>query len=415
MSDEPEPQPKRVQRTVTLAKLNLGKLRLERRRDGKFIYARAFLDGVLVGKSTGEETLNAASKVAQNWYLEQLDRIRRGEHLRGKTFAECAEDFLKYADTSLKNEVSDGQREQYRIKWAKLKKHFPDSVKVNAVDAAFLVKLRDDRHDEKTPQRGTPTKPSTIKKDMVFVRLVLRHARERMKVIDSLPEFPTFRGTMAVVNAPTPFLTLAEFNKLVLAAREKMNQPTNNTRLRDQRRELYAFIMICVGAALRVHEAFSLRWMDCTETSLPNAEKQPAVLMMVKSKVSKGGQRLHAYGIYTAVKGFQSLKKWRPHAEPEDKLFQEHHSDGLTTLLKDADLYVSQHPKTQGQTRDARSFRATGMSMQIEYSANPDYTKIAAWARTSPQMLQDWYDQNHPERSVASIAAFRGDPKRKKP
>src|ERR1035437_1361413 len=160
MADSPKPQQRRFQRTETLAKLNLGRLRLERRRNGKFIYARAYLQGKLTGKSTGEETLGAASKVAQDWYLEQLDRIRNREHLHGKTFAEYAEAFLDYADTSLKNEVSDGQREQYHIKWHKLKKHFPDTVKVGAVDAAFLVKLRDDLHVEKTPQRGTPTKRS---------------------------------------------------------------------------------------------------------------------------------------------------------------------------------------------------------------------------------------------------------------
>ena len=68
---------KRQQRTQTVAKLNLGRLRLERRNAGKYIYARAYLQGKLVTKSTGEETLGAASKVAQDWYLEQLDRIRK--------------------------------------------------------------------------------------------------------------------------------------------------------------------------------------------------------------------------------------------------------------------------------------------------------------------------------------------------
>jgi hypothetical protein len=407
MADSPKLQTRRFQRTETLAKLNLGKLRLERRRNGKFIYARAYLQGKLTGKSTGEETLGAASKVAQDWYLEQLDRIRNREHLHGKTFAECAEAFLDYADTSLKNEVSDGQREQYHIKWQKLKKHFPGTVKVGAVDAEFLVKLRDDRHTEKTPQRGTPTKPSTIKKDMVFVRLVLRHAKERMKVLDSLPEFPAFRGTMAVVNSPSPFLTLKEFTNLMAAARAKMNEPNLSVRVRDQRRELYAFVMICVGAALRVDEAYSLRWTDCTETKLPNADRQEAVLLMVLSKWSKDGQRIPAYGIYTAVQGYRRLKKWRPNVSPTAELFQERHREGLKKLLKETNLYISQHPKTRGQTRNAKCFRSTGMSMQLEYSKNPDYTKIASWARTSPEMLRAWYDQNSPERSVASIATFR--------
>jgi hypothetical protein len=90
-------------------------------------------------KSTGEETLGAARKVALNWYLELLERIRRGEQLRGKTFAECAEAFLQQADSM--KEVTEGQRRNYRQKWSLLKRYFGDTLVAN-VDAAFLVPAR---------------------------------------------------------------------------------------------------------------------------------------------------------------------------------------------------------------------------------------------------------------------------------
>jgi hypothetical protein len=41
-------------------------------------------------KTTGEITLSAATKVATDWYLELRDRVRKGEHLHGRSFADMA-------------------------------------------------------------------------------------------------------------------------------------------------------------------------------------------------------------------------------------------------------------------------------------------------------------------------------------
>ena len=73
----------RRQTTDTIAKLYDGKLRLERRNGGTGIYARTYMQGKLVLKSTGETTLHAATKIATDWYLDLRDRTRRGEHLHG--------------------------------------------------------------------------------------------------------------------------------------------------------------------------------------------------------------------------------------------------------------------------------------------------------------------------------------------
>ena len=80
--------------TEVIAKLYDGKLRLERRNGASIISARTFLQGKLVQKSTGERTLHAATKIATDWYLDQRDRTRRGEHLHGRAFAASAEAFL---------------------------------------------------------------------------------------------------------------------------------------------------------------------------------------------------------------------------------------------------------------------------------------------------------------------------------
>src|SRR3970040_2102522 len=84
--------------TEVIAKLYDGKLRLERRNGASVISARTFLQGKLVRKSTGENTLHAATKIATDWYLDLRDRVRKGEELHGKSFADMAQAFIEHAD-----------------------------------------------------------------------------------------------------------------------------------------------------------------------------------------------------------------------------------------------------------------------------------------------------------------------------
>jgi hypothetical protein len=98
----------RRQTTKVVAKLYDGKLRLERRNGASIISARTFIQGKLVRKSTGENTVHAATKVATDWFLSLRDRERHGEDIHGRTFAELAELFLQHADEV--REVGEGQR-----------------------------------------------------------------------------------------------------------------------------------------------------------------------------------------------------------------------------------------------------------------------------------------------------------------
>ena len=153
-------EPAKRSTTEVIAKLYDGKLRLERRNGASVISARTFLQGKLVQKSTGERTLHAATKIATDWYLDLRDRTRRGEHLHGRAFAASAEAFLEHADQV--REVSEGQRRNYRQKWALLKPHF-EGVKVNDVDTHFLLALRETRSKAQT-RKDESVKPATLKK-----------------------------------------------------------------------------------------------------------------------------------------------------------------------------------------------------------------------------------------------------------
>lgn len=392
----------RTQTTEVVAKLYDGKLRLERRNGAAVISARTFVQGKLVRKSTGETTLKAATKIATDWYLDIRDRVRHGEDLHGRSFADMAEAFCLHADQV--REVSEGQRRNYRQKWNLLKSHF-DGVKVTDVDTKFLLTLRETRSKAKT-KNDAAVKPATLKKDMDFVRLVLRHAKHIEKCLTDLPEFPAFRGqAWEVVPSPRPFLDYNQWVKVRDLAKARMNEPDLNPRTKRQRQELYWFMLMCVGAALRVGEAYSLRWRDCELIKLGDKDHTEAVHMWVLGKHSRGGKREEAYGMFGAVNAFKNMRTSRPDAKPDDPLFLENHREGIKELLIEAKLRVDK----EGKTRDAKSLRQTGISLRLDLGPNPDYRDIAKWARTSPAMIATFYDQTHPQQSVERIVGFRKD------
>ena len=390
--------------TELLTKLYDGKLRLERRNGASTIYARTYLQGRLIHKSTGERTLHAATKIATDWYLDLRDRLRKGEDLHGRSFAEVAEAFLLHADQV--REVSEGQRRNYRQKWNLLKQQF-NGVKVTDVDANFLLTLRETRSKAKT-RDGKPVKPATLKKDIDFVRLTLRYAKQIEKCLDELPEFPSFRGeAWEVVPSPRPFLDHEQWVKVRKLGKARIDEPDQNPRSKRQRQELYWFLLISVGAALRVGEAYSLHWRDCELIKLNDPDHTEAVHMKVLGKHSRGGKREEAYGMFGAVSAFKAMKAARPDARPDDKLFTENHREGVKALLIKAKLRTD----ADGRTRDAKSLRQTGISLRLDLGPNPDYRDIAKWARTSPAMIAAFYDQTHPQHSVERIVGFRKQPK----
>jgi len=391
---------RRRQSTEILAKLYEGKLRLERRNGGSTIFARTHIQGKSVVKSTGERTLQAAGKVATDWYLDLRDRLRKGEHLHGRSFADVAEAFITHANQV--REVSVGQRRNYRQKWALLKAHF-GGIKVTDVDTRFLLALRETRSTA-AAKSGQPVKPATLKKDMDFVRLVLRYAKYIEKVLGDLPEFPSFRGeAWQVVPSPRPFLNYDQWVALRKLGKSRATEKGLNPRTQQQRQELYWFMLIAVGAALRVGEAYSLRWRDCELIKLNDNNQTEAVHMRVLGKHSRGGRREDAYGMFGAVTAFKAMKAARPEAKSDDPLFLENHREGMKELLIQAKL----RSDAEGRTRDAKSLRQTGISLRLDLAPNPDYRDIAKWARTSPAMIATFYDQTHPQLSVERIVGFR--------
>ena len=125
-----------------------GRLRIERRTRSPFLYARTFIQGRLVSKSTGERDTGRAIKVATDWYLEQLDRVRRGENIHGHRtlFSEAVRAFLRHAKSAKK--VTPDQIKNYEDKWAMFEKTYAtyfDGLTVHDIDLEWLERFRHER------------------------------------------------------------------------------------------------------------------------------------------------------------------------------------------------------------------------------------------------------------------------------
>lgn len=392
------------QRTKTVAKLFEGRLRLELRDRNPNYYARTFIQKRLIGKSTGERTFGAAKRVAGDWYRTLLAKDGVGESIYAKTFDHAAAAFLRHQDQVAA--VSEGQRRNYKQKWSLLKQELT-GVLLKDIDLHWLESLRE-RRSKAITRNETPVAPTTLKKDLLFIRQVLRHAVERERWLDHLPAFPSFTGRRwRILPNPRPFLTHGEYKRLRETAAARMRERDIPERVRAERRELYWMILFCVGGCLRVDEARSLRFSDCqlSAIALEGKKKEPVLLMKVLGKHSPNGRvREDAFGLYGAVSAFKDLRKHRPDAKPEDLLFESHHRYGFRELLKACSLRQT----TDGRTRDLKSLRPTGISLRLDLGPkNIDYRAIAKFSRTSPEMIAKFYDQTHPESLLGQVVGFR--------
>lgn len=386
-----------------------GRLRLEKLPTTRNISARLFIQGKYVRKSTGESTLARAKTVASEWFRDLVRRDENGQSIHGATFADYAKRFLERVDARfVAGEMTNGQRGNYHDKWSVLKPVI-GNVLIHDVDHSWLQQLRLTRAGFRN-RKNQPLSNSTLKKDMLFVLGVLEHAK-REGELKEIPQPPSFSSKWTVQRRGRPFLTEAEFELLVRLSREQANEPHLNPRVRRQRRELHRFIRISVAGALRVGEAESVPWCDCelVEIGTPDGTKTEVVRMLVLGKHSQGGKREVAMVLPDGTSAYKEMVAERSNDYSiEDRIFKESHREGMKQLLKDAALYEYRDPFTgEVFTRNRKSLRPTGITLQLDRVENVSYRDIADWARTSPSMILDYYDQSHPGRNVAKILGFR--------
>ena len=390
-----------------------GRVLLERLPHTRNISARVYIQGKQIRKSTRSTNIRDARKFATEWWEELRVRDRRGDVLHVATFADCAIKYLaRREQDAVAKTLSAGQYRNLVQKHTLLAPLLGSRL-ITEVDEQFLLTLRGLR-EQATNKQGDFITQSTIKKDFVFIHSVLVFARDTLKAIAVVPPNPPFRGEKAIVRQGRPFLTQDEYKTLTKLAKSQAEQPDQNARSQRQRLSLYRFILLSVGGALRVDEAESVRWCDCEETMVVTTQgtEEPAVLMYVSGKHARGGSREAAYVMFGGVWAYRQMKTERAllvdPADDTELLFPESHREGMKRLLKDAGLYEYRDPKTgRMRTRNRKSLRPTAITMRLDRGENVSYRAIAAWARTSTVMVEDYYDQLHPAQAAGEVATFR--------
>ena len=406
-------------RRTTIVKVLLGgKVRLIRQNANPMLYARAYVQGRYIAHRTGEVIETRATEVAERWFYDLQHRIASGEQLHEPTLGLVVRKFL--ADSSVKAQVSQGQARNYSKKWSVLEPLLA-AVRCSAVTTKFLEEFRTTRAGV-TTRFGTPLTANTIDKDIIFIRQVLRWGTLQGLVKTPVPDAPRKTGRFSVIKRGRPYLDLDQWRTLTLAARTRAvaqdarrarnnKHPTRGRPIDPERQwELYCFILIAAGGALRTGEAYSLRWMDCDLTTVktPEGSTEPTVRVRVLGKHSRGGVREDGWVLFGGVEAFKLLRKRRPNAPPNEPLFRYNHEAGFRELLRSLELYDD--PKT-GMTRNTKSLRVTGLCLRLHKNPSVSLNDLRKWARTSVVQIEKFYDQLTPELSAGRVAG--GGTKRK--
>ena len=375
------------------------------------LYARAFVQGRYKVVRTSETTISRATPVAEGWFYDIQNRIRAGEQLHEPLFADIVRDFL--TDHTVKASVSAGQHDNYGKKWSVLEPFLTD-VRVSQITLERLEDIRNTRAAA-TNRYGEPITANTIDKDMTFIRQVLRWGQERKSLKIVVPPAPKRKGRFAVVKQGRPTLSLKQWRlvtrKALADARETEQRREQQERDRPRGRkvdpekawELYYFILIACGGALRTGEAYSLRWIDCSETVLTTPENtdEDAIHVKVLGKHSRGEQREDGWVLMGGVVAFDRLRARREDDPPDAKLFRYNHEAGFRKLLKSLNLYTD--PKS-GMTRNTKSLRVTGINLRLTKNPTVSLNDLRKWCRTSIVQIQTFYDQLHAEMSAGRVA-----------
>lgn len=392
-------------RFTLVRKILDGKVQIYRQNSSPMLYVRHYVQGAYVPERTMTTDIREAVTFAENWFYQLQAKILAGQPIHEPLFSALVQDFL--TDPTNKKHVSPEQFKNHHKKWHLLEPYCRGR-RVSEIDTEFLEALQLKRSECKN-RYGQPLSANTISKDFVFLGQVLRWAQKRRKNIKfEMPEMPAEKGDFEVRKRARPMLSPDQWEKLRKLAEENIANPPSPGRRGPKRnleraKELYAFMLFTCGGALRVGEAYSVRWIDCTPVTLVNTDKEetPAIEAMVLGKTSKDGQRQHAYVMYEGEVAFRHLKAARPDAKPEDNVFLYDHEVAFRDLLKQAGLYVE--PKTQ-MTRNTKSLRVTGICLQLARNPAASWRDLGEWCRTSEEMLQQCYNQLHPLASAARVA-----------
>lgn len=367
-----------------------GRLHVYKRDNSRYWQCSAFLAERNWRTSTRTDSIDEAKDIAEDWYLGLRGKLKAGTLKHEKTFAEAAEVFLEEY-----NAVTDGERNPEAIVGhrRRLTLHllpFFGKLGLSDVRPAKVLAYRIKRRQEIVKGRGTPPSRSSLHKEIVTLRLVLKSAvlHNWLEAIPLLSEPYKKAGRFG----RRAWFSPEEYTQLYTATRERAKTPKRLNK-REHCDDLHDFVLFMVNTGLRPDEAYRLQFRDVSIVKEPGS-KQTILHIDVRGKRGTG----YCKSMPGAVMPFQRVLKRRT-AKPEnpdeagkrlkpnptDKVFPIIHRDLLNAILDEQGLKFDR----DGQRRSAYSLRHTYISLRLMEGA--DIYQIAKNCRTSVEMIEKHY------------------------
>lgn len=339
--------------------------------------------------STKQTSLAAAKDVAQDWYMELLNKDRFGELSSGKTFRDAAKKFeVEYEITT------NGRRSPKWVQGHKdrLRLHllpFLGGMALKDITSGVAQEYRvhrmtkPDNWDEKNidklsgePKLWKPPARNTIHNEIVTMSMVLKTA-QRHGWIDHVPNLSDpYRRQSKIEHRP--WFTPKEYKQFYEATRANAANPKRE-RFKHYAEQLHDYVLLMTNTGLRPDEAKNLEYRDI-EIVEDDYTDETILEIEVRGKRGVG----YCKSMPGAVRPFERMLE-RNKPEPTDRLFPNDFKKMLNGILSEQKLKFDRN----GKARTAYSLRHSYICFRLLEGA--DIYQVAKNCRTSVEMIEKHY------------------------
>jgi integrase len=388
------------------------KLKIYRIRGSRFWQARCYINGKMHVRSTRALEKQQAIEIAKKFYEELLLRYRSdGEHeLAHLERAQQKATPPKFLFDAVAERALAGERgrmmrgelamQSFKALRNRLQKQISPALGREDIRSITHDDLQ--RFVDKLVERKVSS--VTMSQYLQSVRLVFKFALVN-ELIDRIPPFPKLR----LSSQPRGGFTVSEYKQLLRASKqlartqEEPKQPTHRnraggifTRTESVPDEMVWMIGFMVNSFLRPTD---LKYIQHKHVEIVRTSHLYLRLTIPETKRHKA----QIVTLRPAVRIYQSLRRYqeaRGVAKPDDYLFlpQVDDRDAASVVLSSHFNKILQATGLKtgelGQVRSLYSLRHTAIMFRLLYGKGIDLLTLARNARTSVQMIEQFYASN---------------------
>ncbi len=375
-----------------------GRLQLYKRAAGRHWQCAARVGGRRFRETTGEESLDRAKDVAEEWYLDLRGKLRNGMIIPDeRTFGQAAEGYLREVKVLAATTRSPEYVQNLELRMNRHVLPYFGDKPLSAVNRGLVQAYRVKRAEETIERTKTDDKPghpparNTMLNEIVHIRQVLKYA-EGHGWIKFVPDLSTPYMTQGK-RGRRAWFSPEEYEQLCKATRRRITggkRPGWKTHYED----MHDFVLFMANTGLRPDEAWNLEIRD-VKIEDDYATRTTILVIDVRGKVGTG----YCKSMPNAVYPFQNLRKRReqelkelgkteeeiPKLLPKMKVFRGFNRAMFNNVLAEEGLKFDR----DGKRRTAYSLRHTYISMRLMEGA--DVYQVANNCRTSVQMIEEHY------------------------